>query len=196
LSQSIAARKPALKDIRQFIKTMQKEIFMLPYDRKNEMKYMLEHPPTCIKLNWTKPNKEITEIIQKNFGKNTTTFGIKCTCSNNNLTVFIDFNGSCKIQCLNCNNEFEIFNITKHGYEGALGERDEEEFNQFRQIECDACKSVGFDVFTAYQYSGETDVLEDDDCDCKPEDLFGWYAIVLKCKKCGAENKIVDFECA
>jgi hypothetical protein len=40
------------------------------------------------------------------------------------------------------------------------------------------------------------DVLEDDDCDCKPEDLFGWYVIVLKCKECGTVNQIADFECA
>jgi hypothetical protein len=171
---------------------------MLPYKPDDEMQYMINHAPTCIVNIKTDAINEARNSIQSDFGDNTTVFGIKCNCGNDKVRIIIsESNGHVHISCPKCSNTTEIFNPSVHGYEGALGlrEKDANE-DEAESYICQNCNSTEFVIATGYQYAGETDVLEDDDLDVKPEDLFGTYIVCVKCVKCGEIEIIYNFECA
>ncbi len=154
-------------------------------------------PPKCILSNCKQALPDLRSFIEKDFGNHTSVFGIKCKCGQENLTVSIaeEF-GPVLVRCPVCKAKAFIFNPLHHGYEGARGLNEGVEIDEPNVYNCSKCKNSTFNLASGFQYSGESDILEEEDLDINPEDLFGWFVVSGKCEKCEQVSLITDIECA
>jgi hypothetical protein len=105
--------------------------------------------------------------------------------------------GETRITCQSCGSERTVFDPAIHGYEGELGIGMDTPPAPAEDVVCDGCGGRTFRVALAFQYSGETDVLDEDDPpDVRPEDLFGWVVIAAECAECGKIQQVAETECA
>ena len=68
--------------------------------------------------------------------------------------------------------------------------------NSIFAYRCTKCGSEKFIISTGFQNSGETDVLEDEEINVNPEDLFGYHIICMKCIECKKASIAYENECA
>ena len=171
---------------------------MLPYDSEEEMKYMSTHPPACIGNICIPALDDVRELILAEYGNNTTVFGTKCSCGANEFILGIpEETGEVNLTCLRCESRYIIFDPELHGYSGALRLFDEETEDELIQFECSECTNERVKITTAYQYAGETDILNEDDApEINPEELFGWYIVCAECSECGNIEVAYEAECA
>ena len=165
---------------------------------ENEMAYMREHPPRCLDGDAKPASDSLVDYSREQLGDNTTVFTPLCECSNEFVTISssMDFSPT-NIICPRCGKTRTIFDPGKHGYDGELGFNADIVMATPEEIACAKCGNKTFRVALAFQYSGETDVLEEDDSlDIKPEDLFGWIMIVAQCEQCDAVQEVTQHECA
>ena len=165
---------------------------------ENEIEYMRLHPPRCLGCGPTEPEAGLRDLLIDNLGENSTVFSPVCGCGDRKFFIIrpIDFAATTVI-CRGCGKERTIFDPRRHGYDGELGHYEGIEFGDTEQFKCSKCRGDKFEVAMAFQYAGETDILEDDDApSIHPEDLFGWMAIAAKCKECSQIQEVTEAECA
>ena len=162
-----------------------------------ELEYMKKHPPRCIRGHTSKVSQDIEEFSQKNYGKNITVFAIKCKCGSPSGKLLVpDEFGPISFKCHECANNMVVFDPAQHGYDGELGHNNEIKKSDSHKYKCVCCGENTFVNACGFQYSGETDVLEDEELDIQPEDLYGWFFLMAKCKKCGNIECAYEWECA
>ena len=165
---------------------------------ENEMAYMREHPPRCLGGHSQSAPEALQSFLQEQLGPDATVFSPVCECSQGFLKIMSseDFSPT-SISCPKCGKTRVVFDPSQHGYDGELGHNADAEMATPEPIVCSKCGGEGFRLALCFQYSGETDVLEDDDPpDVKPEDLFGWVMIAGQCEKCQAIQEVCQDECA
>jgi ribosomal protein S27E len=165
-----------------------------------EMKYMRKHAPSCLGQHSASAPPDLTELIQSEYGPNTTVFAPRCPCGEERMTVFLPEGGFGRVslKCAGCATPRIVFDPLKHGYNGALGNNQgmEAGLPSVAQV-CPKCGATTLRVAAGFQYSGETDILEEEeDLDVKPEDLFGWFIVAGSCSACGHRRVLFDIECA
>lgn len=162
----------------------------------DEIKYMEQHPPRCIKEHSVASSEELRHFIQKNYGDHTTVFSVRCNCGQSNFQVVLtdDF-GPVTVICKNCNSHWELFDPSIHGFDGELGNNKGIERPGNKSCFCE-CGSGVFALTCGFQYSGETDILEEEEIVIAPEDLYGWFVLVGKCASCREIKVLLDWECA
>lgn len=164
----------------------------------NEIQYMATHPPRCLGSRVTEASEQLAAKLRDSLGDNSTSFALVCDCSNTELRIKVpECFGVISISCPKCNMERPIFHPLQHGYDGELQHNEGMELEPSSAFKCPDCQSDVLQVAIGFQYSGETDVLEEEDPpDVKPENLFGWLAVVCQCQSCKAIHPITDVECA
>ena len=160
--------------------------------------YMKEHPPRCLGGRVEPPSDHLRSFLQEQLGENSTVFAAVCECSNEFVTITSSADPSpTSIACPKCGKSRVVFDPTQHGYDGELGHNADAEMAKSVEVSCSKCGNKTLQVALCFQYSGETDVLENDDSpEVRPEDLFGWIMIAGQCEKCGAVQEISQEECA
>ena len=174
-----------------------------PCERKtrmpdDEIRHMEKHPPCCVGQDIAPASAELTELIQADYGSNTTVFALRCSCGEDCSTVSLvqDGFGPVSLKCARCATQRTVFDPLKHGYDGAVGNNQGMEFGTPLVRPCPKCGASTFQVAAGFQYSGETDILEHEELDIKPEDLFSWFVLGGKCSSCGQCTILADIECA
>ncbi len=165
---------------------------------EDEIKYMKGHPPRCLENKTSVPDIDLTSYLQGQLGEESSYFSPKCACGN---TVFKTVkpveSGVTNITCSRCGEARILFDPSKHGYDGELGHNDDLEFGSSEDFLCSSCGNAKGEVAIGFQYSGETDILEEEDApDIQPEDLFSWVLIITKCNKCDLIQEVTQSECA
>jgi hypothetical protein len=165
---------------------------------ENEIEYMRDHPPRCLDGLCRPAPDELLSFLQKQFGADSTVFTPVCECSQEFVTVSSSEGFSpTSISCSQCGKGRVVFDPTQHGYDGELGHNADTEMATAEPVICSKCGGEHLRLALCFQYSGETDVLEDEDPpDVKPEDLFGWVMIAGQCAKCQAIQEVCQGECA
>lgn len=174
---------------------------MLPFKEEDEIKYMNEHPPTCISELHAPAPDDVRKLILEEYGENTTVFGTKCPCGSTEFQVqYTDQGGVVTITCSQCEKEYVVFDPYRDGYNGKLDVYEEEEFKEDPvAFDCAECNHTTVKVFTAYQYNGESGILEEEEEeipeDVKPEDLFNFFMLVTECAGCGDLEVAFEEDC-
>jgi len=165
---------------------------------ENEMAYMQEHPPRCLGEHSVPPPDALLTFLQKELGEDSTVFTPMCECSRKFLKISSSQGLSpTAIACPKCGKSRVVFDPTQHGYDGELGHNSDLEMGAPEAVVCSECGGDCLRLALCFQYSGETDVLDDDDPpDVRPEDLFGWVMIAAQCEKCQAVQEVSQSECA
>jgi len=165
---------------------------------ESEAEYMQKHPPSCVGADAAPAPVELRDLIQGKYGSNTSVFGLLCSCGENQFAVSVpdDGLGPVVVKCARCALQRTVFDPQKHGYDGVLGHNEETEVSPPSPRSCPKCRTSTFGLATGFQYSGETDILEEDDLAIKPEDLFGWFVLAGRCTSCGESSVLADVECA
>ncbi|HXI68859.1 MAG TPA: hypothetical protein VNN22_00730 [Verrucomicrobiae bacterium] len=159
---------------------------------------MKKHPPSCIGPDVGPATSELRNLIQGEYGTNTTVFALRCSCGEDRFGVSLpeDGFGLVFIKCAQCGLQRTIFDPSKHGYDGALGNNKGLELGPSSPSCCPKCQLGVLRLATGFQYSGETSILEEEKLDIKPQDLFGWFVLGGQCTSCGGSNILADLECA
>ncbi len=163
-----------------------------------EMNYMKKHAPSCLGQPVASAPADLKKLIQANYSSNTAVFAPRCSCGENRMIVFLPEGGfgPVSLKCAGCASQRIVFDPLKHGYDGAVGNNEGMEGGLPSQTQaCPKCGGSAFCVAAGFQYSGETDILEEEDLDSKPEDLFGWFVLAGKCLACGQQTILADLEC-
>jgi hypothetical protein len=165
---------------------------------EDELSYMEEHPPSCVAPNVGAASAQLRNLVQGDYGSNTTVFGLRCSCGGDLFEVSLPDQafGLVFIRCAGCCLQRNVFNPLEHGYDGALGNNKGVELRSSSTRRCPKCDGGPLLLAAGFQYSGETDILVEQDLDIKPEDLFGWFVLSGKCTSCGAVIILADVECA
>lgn len=169
------------------------------------IKYMWETPPRCIKEHAIQPHKKLRKILLKNYGNYCTVFGLACTCGNTLFQIkgenIQDYEGiidPISLICRKCSKSFIIFDSSIHGYDGELGENEENEERVTKNIfKCKKCDNDIFEIASMFQYSGdEKELVDEENIDKNPEDLFGCFACHSLCNNCGRKYEVTSIECS
>lgn len=165
---------------------------------KDEIEYMANHPPSCLGLDVAPALAELLSLIQGEYGANTTVFGLRCSCGEDRFDVSLPDEGFGLVStmCTCCGLQRTVFDPLKHGYDGEVGNNHGMELRPSSPSRCPRCKLGPLHLAAGFQYCGETDILEEEKLDIKPEDLFGWFALGGRCASCGESNILADQECA
>ena len=162
----------------------------------DEMKYMEEHPPRCLRGHSMVASDELRNFIQKDYGRHTTVFSLRCSCGQSDFESSVpDGFGPVTVVCKNCNSDWVLFDPAIHGYDGELGHNSGMETAGSKRCSCE-CGCGVFSLTCGFQYSGETEILEEEEIDIAPEDLYGWFVLVGKCASCKQAKLLLDWECA
>ena len=166
---------------------------------EDEIAYMKGHPPRCLGDQFKTAPEILRSFLQEELGEYSTVFSLVCECSNEFVTITSsgeDFSPTC-VTCSKCDKTRIVFDPTQHGYDGELGHNTDLKMSQSEEFLCAECGHNSLQIALCFQYSGETDVLDEDDPpDVNPEDLFGWVMIAGHCEKCSAVQEISQEECA
>ncbi len=163
----------------------------------DDISYFWSHPPRCLDGPSRKTEGALRELLAVELGGHSTAFTPECTCGNS--TFVLRASADCpqaRIECSSCGTDRVVFDADRHGYNGELG------IYQWDSVEapirgCAACAGSAHEIALAFQYSGEADILdEDDSLEIQPEDLFGWVMIAALCRSCGATGLLASYECA
>ena len=163
-----------------------------------EIAYMEKHSPRCLGSLVTLAPPDLRRYIQELLGANTTAFSPICECGNDvaGIAVPSDF-GPTEISCAKCGKTRVVFDPRQHGYDGECGNNADVEISESDAHACSRCGNRTFQIALGFQYSGETDILEETDPPkVNPEDLFGWFMAAVRCQKCGNIEKAAEEECA
>lgn len=165
---------------------------------EDELKYMQQHAPSCIIPDIGAAPSELRDLIQNEYGSNTTVFGLRCPCGEDRFEVSLPSEafGLVNTKCTGCGRQRNVFNPLEHGYDGAVGNNKGVTSGASSVRRCPKCHDGRLWLAAGFQYSGETDILQDGELDIKPEDLFGWFVLGGKCSACGATSILTDAECA
>jgi hypothetical protein len=163
-----------------------------------EIDYMEKHPPSCVGANVASAPTELRNLIRRDYGAHTTVFALRCLCGGDHFGVSFpdDGFGTVSIKCVSCGSQRIVFDPLKHGYDGALGLNQGVGMGPSAAGACPKCKLGTFQLATGFQYSGETDILEQKKLDIKPEDLFDSFVLGGRCTSCGESSILIDLECA
>jgi len=101
------------------------------------------------------------------------------------------------LQCTQCEQVAEIFDIEKHGYDaesgnGSCSRRAEGERVEFH---CPDCGSSVFEAAAVVSYQMDESELDEAERS-KAEDLFDTFYLAIKCTNCGSRTGVCDYECA
>jgi predicted RNA-binding Zn-ribbon protein involved in translation (DUF1610 family) len=158
---------------------------------------MSQVPPRCIEHIATQPAESIISLIRKDYGEDIDAFAIRCKCGETELIPVAPTGmGLVSFNCPACGNNHIIFDPKRDGYDGEFGHNDNMEMEVPVLFKCPQCSGEEFRLSCAFQYSGEDDVLEDDEIEKKPQDLFGWFIFAGECVVCGKTTTIYYCECA
>lgn len=165
---------------------------------KDEIEYMRSHPPRCMSGIAMDVNKRHRSFAKGIVGNDTTSFSTICTCGNNKFIINKPVEvGITTIICNACQKNYVLFDPSNHGYDGELGNNAELKFGEIERHKCPKCNQEMANVAVTFQYSGETDILEEDDSiGIFPEDLFGYILITAICKGCENCSVVTECECA
>lgn len=165
---------------------------------EDEIAYMKDHPPCCLGGHIKPVPDSLRNYLLEQLGENSTVFCPVCSCGNEFVTISSAEGFSpATIDCPRCGQSRLVFDPTRHGYDGALGHYADPKMAAQTIIPCSHCGNETQQIAMCFQYSGETDVLEDaDPPDVKPEDLFGWIMIAGQCESCGTIQEVSQTECA
>jgi hypothetical protein len=165
---------------------------------ENEMAYMKNHPPRCLGGYLQSAPDKLRTFLQTQLGEYSTVFSPVCVCRQEFLKITSSNDQSpTSIFCKKCGQTRVVFDYRKHGYDGELGHNVETKTISTMSVICSHCGWDTFRIAMCFQYSGETDVLDDEDPpDVKPEDLFGWIMIATQCEKCETVQELYQNECA
>jgi hypothetical protein len=164
----------------------------------NEMAYMREHPPRCLGGHSQTATEALQSFLQGQLGSDSTVFSPVCECSQALVKILSsdDFSPT-SLSCPKCGKTRVVFDPSQHGYDGELGHNEGDEMATPAPVVCAKCGGENLRLALCFQYSGETDVLEDEDPpDVKPEDLFGWVMIAAQCEECQTSQEVCQQECA
>ena len=164
----------------------------------DEMVYMRGHPPRCLGGEVGACSDGLRELLQGELGEHSSCFGVVCECGGTVFAVSRPIEcGVTSIKCGGCGKARVLFDPTQYGYDGELGHNAGIELGEVEGYACSKCGKGTCEVAIGFQYSGETDVLKDDDApDVRPEDLFGWVMVAARCDGCGGIEEVTQMECA
>ena len=165
---------------------------------EDEITYMKDHPPRCLGGHCIPSPNDLHEAVNAELGDHSTVFTPVCKCSCEIVEVMSSEDYSpIIIKCTKCGSARPVFDPIKHGYDGELGHNEGFDPTTPKDCSCLECGNHSFRLALGFQYSGETDILEEEDSpDVKPEDLFGWLLALAKCEECGKIREITESECA
>ncbi len=131
-------------------------------------------------------------------------YGIQCKCGSrlvhvagNKLEGLELLGDPISIICPACGERHELFDSTRQGYAGELGDACNDSaktgYSETRAV-CAQCGNDTFELTLGFEYPGDIeDRARDERKDAK--DLYTWLTGSAKCEKCGAMADILDFEC-
>jgi Zn finger protein HypA/HybF involved in hydrogenase expression len=158
---------------------------------------MSQVPPRCIENNATQSSESLISLIRKDYGENIEAYAIQCKCGETELIPVAPIGmGLVSFNCPSCGDNQLLFDPKRDGYDGELGNNDNMDMEEPVLFICPQCGGEEFSLACAFQYSGEDDVLEDEEIEKKPQDLFGWFIFAGECVVCGKTTTICDCECA
>lgn len=161
------------------------------------MLYMAAHPPRCVRAYVGEVPVELCDFVRREYGPNSTVFGVRCACKH--AAIEVSGPEPLAVSCAHCGTAWVLFDPTLHGYDGELGHNKPGAQDASNKFSCPKCKGRRFELAAGFQYSGETDILEDLDFAPKgvrPEDLFGWFILAGRCTGCGSVELVYECECA
>lgn len=131
-------------------------------------------------------------------------YGITCKCGSRRLRVTgnklegMELLGDpISIMCPECGEKHVIFDSTKQGYDGELGEAynvtGKAAYTETKAV-CVQCGNDTFELTLGFEYPEDIeDTAKAEKREAK--DLYTWLTGCAKCEKCGAMGDIIDFEC-
>jgi ribosomal protein S27E len=140
---------------------------------------------------------------------------VKCTCGYGSIrlqTGGIEYNDELSYneqtgvmvmaECSDSGKEILLFDQAKHGYDGFVcGDFVSADKNQLTTVKCAECGSDNFTAEIGIEVEDRDQFIEE----CvnefperfKEEDFteaFNWFALTVKCEKCGHTEDIIDLE--
>lgn len=169
------------------------------------MEYFRDHPPACMAPYSSTLDGEVATFLSS-YLKYTGVvgFGLKCTCGNRalglkgvRLTGTDNLSGSVSIVCEVCSNEGVIFDPTKHGYDGELGQYGVSfDGDPIGPYHCKSCLGHEFSAGVLLTVARREDDLPDQHSLMHMEDFFYSFAIISVCTACGRASWAYETECS
>jgi hypothetical protein len=156
--------------------------------------YYAAHPPSTIGTLRVTP-ATVDHIFDGHGEPVSLVYAVACPCGTDAFTVLVHEGSEAPaiLECAACGDQYEIFDPTEHGYDGALGNNAGIELPEPETI--DAAPSsfeAPYQVLVRFEFA--SDQLGGEDLGVPAEDLFTWITIV---GKSGDKlETLFDAECA
>lgn len=98
-----------------------------------------------------------------------------------------------KVKCLQCKNEYSVFDSDYHGWNGFVcgGDNRDKERPSTKMWHCHECSGTDHKVILTINSQGKDDFIEEGGVDFSQEDwvdAFEWITMETDCAKCGTRN--------
>ena len=98
-----------------------------------------------------------------------------------------------KLKCAVCGKEYEIFNSSKHGYDGIISNKKYEgKIPMTKKRRCSSCNGETYQVELTISNTGKKDLMEEGGEYITEENwttAFEWISVDLSCSTCGKKYK-------
>jgi hypothetical protein len=126
-------------------------------------------------------------------------FELACPCGSKLFTVISAFDEDgakppIAVACSGCASERVVFDASKHGYDGALGNHEPDE--SIGEIDDLVSEEIGAPHHVLVRFEFPSDVLGDEEWRGREQDLFSWVTILARDPATGHLAFLFDAECA
>ena len=177
----------------------------------DQVKYFQSHPPRCI-AGFNATPFALPGVKFDGHGMQiNAVFALACSCGSkqhfvhgfswinpdnfDNVPVFLS---PLSLECIACATQTDLIDTDAHGYDAELKSilATARGRGNPAVYECPKCGRQPLEVFARFEYPDELFDGDFPEFAGREQDLFSWFSLLGKCRRCSRLLAVADFECA